>query len=64
MRQCAICHKGSVLRGKRKLLRGHHNPTAISRRYPNLQYAKVGESRKLVCASCLKSLPRTAEKSR
>jgi hypothetical protein len=56
MRQCSLCHKGSVIRGKRKLLRGHYNPTSTSRKYPNLQYAKVDGRRTLICTSCLKGL--------
>jgi hypothetical protein len=44
------------MRGKRNLLRGHYNPTATARKYPNLQYAKVKGVRKLVCTSCLKNL--------
>ncbi|OGY97903.1 MAG: hypothetical protein A2681_00930 [Candidatus Liptonbacteria bacterium RIFCSPHIGHO2_01_FULL_56_18b] len=58
MRQCTICGKGSIIRGKRKLLRGHYNPTSSSRKYPNLQYAKVDGVRKLICTSCLKNLHR------
>jgi len=70
MRQCAICGKGSIIRGKRKLLRGHYNPTSRSRKYPNLQWvrlpspaaqarggqAKVQGVRKRICTNCLKSL--------
>lgn len=56
MRQCSICKKGSVLRGKRRLLRGHYNPTPPQRKYPNLQWAKIGGRRIKVCAKCLKAL--------
>ncbi|RJQ29935.1 50S ribosomal protein L28 [Candidatus Parcubacteria bacterium] len=58
MRQCAVCGKGSVIRGKRRLLRGHYNPTGTSRKYPNLQWAKVGGTRKRVCVRCMKKLGR------
>lgn len=56
MRQCELCHKGSVIRGKRKLLRGHYNPVNQSRKYPNLQRAKVNGVRTLICTNCLKTL--------
>ena len=55
MRQCAICGKGSIIRGKRKLLRGHYNPTSTSRKYPNLQLTKVEGIRTLACTSCIKT---------
>jgi ribosomal protein L28 len=41
MRQCAQCGKGSVIRGKRRLLRGHYNPVSRARKYPNLQWARL-----------------------
>ncbi len=60
MRQCAICGKGSVIRGKRSFLRSHYNPTSTSRKYPNLQYAKVAGARKLICVQCLRSISKIA----
>jgi hypothetical protein len=62
MRQCASCGKGSIIRGKRKLLRGHYNPTSTSRKYPNLQYAKVDGARKLICTSCMKKTVKPVRK--
>ena len=56
MRQCEICGKGSQMQGKRKLLRGHYNPVNYSRKYPNLQWAKVEGARKRVCTACIKKL--------
>lgn len=44
--------------GERKLLRGHYNPVNWSRKYPNLQYAKVDGKRALICTKCLKTLHR------
>jgi hypothetical protein len=41
--------------GARRLLRGHYNPVNWSRKYPNLQYAKVNGVRKLICTNCLKT---------
>ncbi len=61
MRQCKLCGKGSVIRGKRKLLRGHYNPTSTSRKYPNLQYAKVDGARALICMQCLRTRAKTAK---
>ncbi len=58
MRQCANCGKGSQMGGRRRLLRGHYNPVSKSRKYPNLQLAKVGGVRKLICVQCIKTLNR------
>ncbi|MBI2065195.1 MAG: hypothetical protein HYT62_04040 [Candidatus Yanofskybacteria bacterium] len=50
----------------RKLLRGHYNPTSKSKRYPNLQWAKVpdktasaGWRRIKICTDCIKTLHKT-----
>ncbi len=40
-KSCALCEKSSHLEGKRKLLRGHYNPTHKKRKYPNLQLMRV-----------------------
>jgi hypothetical protein len=48
--------------GKRILLRGHYNPTSTSRKYPNLQYAKVGGKRLLICTHCLRNIAKVARK--
>lgn len=56
MRQCAQCGKGSVIRGKRRLLRGHYNPVSRARKYPNLQWAVVKGKRVKICVGCLKTL--------
>ena len=40
-KQCPLCGKKSQLEWKRKLLRGHYNPTHKVRKYPNLQWARV-----------------------
>ena len=55
MRQCAMCGKGSQMQGARRLLRGHYNPVNWTRKYPNLQYAKVEGVRKLICTACIKT---------
>jgi len=41
--------------GTRKLLRGHYNPTTRSRKYPNLQFSKIGGVRKLICVQCIRT---------
>jgi hypothetical protein len=46
--------------GARKLLRGHYNPVNWSRKYPNLQFAKVNGRRELVCTNCLKTIAKKA----
>jgi len=62
MRQCSVCGKGSVIRGSRKLLRGHYNPTGTSRKYPNLQYTKISGVRRLACVQCIKTANKPAKK--
>ena len=49
--------------GKRKLLRGHYNPTTKKRRRPNLQWFRLPEDTKghkagervLSCTKCMKA---------
>ncbi|OGY59049.1 MAG: hypothetical protein A3H06_00290 [Candidatus Colwellbacteria bacterium RIFCSPLOWO2_12_FULL_44_13] len=57
MKECALCGKGSILRGARKKLRGHYNPTPLKRKYPNLQWftPEAGKRRILACVSCIKT---------
>ena len=42
--------------GARRLLRGHYNPVNWTRKYPNLQYARVKGVRMLICTNCIKTL--------
>jgi len=64
---CTICGKGSIMAGKRKLLRGHYNLTKTERKYPNLQWVRlpasvtVGANGKRVkgCVQCQRTLRRT-----
>jgi hypothetical protein len=42
--------------GERRLLRGHYNPVNWTRKYPNLQYARVEGKRVLICTACMKTL--------
>ncbi|HOB89724.1 MAG TPA: hypothetical protein PKG74_00110 [Candidatus Colwellbacteria bacterium] len=56
MRQCAICGKGSILRSSRNKLRGKYNPTPLKRKYPNLQYTRDANGKRvLACAKCIKA---------
>lgn len=55
MKHCPLCLKGSMMRGKRHLLRGHYNPTPHQRKYPNLQWAVVNGTRMKICANCIRT---------
>ena len=52
----------SIIVGKRKLLRGHYNPTSTSRKYPNLQWAKVDGVRMRICTQCMKKVHKPEHK--
>lgn len=55
-RQCTICGKSSQLENKRKLLRGHYNPTGKKRKYPNLQWLLIKNgSRVKACTQCMRT---------
>ena len=54
--RCPQCGKKPIMLTTRKLLRGHYNPTSKSRRYPNLQWAKVAGKRVQICTDCIKTL--------
>jgi ribosomal protein L28 len=57
MRKCAVCGKGSIIGGTRKLLRGHYNLTKTSRKYPNLQWVRLASGRRVkACTGCIKTL--------
>ena len=49
--------------GKRRLLRGHYNPTNWTRKFPNLQKSKLPNGDKaLVCAQCLRTMVKPPRK--
>ncbi|HVN26147.1 MAG TPA: hypothetical protein VMT99_00640 [Candidatus Paceibacterota bacterium] len=50
------------MQGERRLLRGHYNPVNWSRKYPNLQYARIDGKRVLVCTQCLRTINKPARK--
>jgi ribosomal protein L28 len=60
MRQCMLCLKGSIIRGKRRLLRGHYNPVSKSRKYPNLQKTSIAGIKFVACTKCIRTLAKTA----
>lgn len=56
-RTCAICGKGSIMSTTRVKLRGKFNPTARVRKYPNLQWVRLANGKRVrACAKCIKSL--------
>ncbi|HZZ99138.1 MAG TPA: 50S ribosomal protein L28 [Candidatus Paceibacterota bacterium] len=63
MTRCPICGKKPVMKTKRKLLRGHYNPTSKSRSYPNLQWARVDGKRIKICTDCIKTLNKQRTKA-
>lgn len=56
---CAICSKKSDVGGYYVKLRGKYNPTKKKRRYPNLQWTRLlNGKRVLACTKCIKALAR------
>ena len=55
--RCPQCGKKPIMATRRVLLRGHYNPTNWSRKYPNLQKAKLPSGKSgLVCTQCIKTM--------
>lgn len=56
MKICFRCEKGYLMGGTRKLLRGNYNPTNMTKKHPNLQWANlVGhKTRVRLCVKCLR----------
>jgi hypothetical protein len=61
MRACEKCGKSSKGGGTRKLLRGHYNPTAYTKKRANLQWTRLlnPPKRSFVCTQCLRTLSKT-----
>ncbi len=61
MRACDRCGKSHMMGGTRKLLRGHYNPTAYTKKRANLQWARdpVTGKRMRVCTKCQKTMVKT-----
>jgi len=44
----------------RKKLRGKYNPTAKKRKYPNLQWVRLANDKRVkACAKCIKAMGKT-----
>ncbi|MBU3923090.1 hypothetical protein KJ684_02545 [Patescibacteria group bacterium] len=42
---------------KRKKLRSNYNPTIKKRKYPNLQWVKLGDGKRVkACTKCIKAI--------
>jgi ribosomal protein L28 len=55
-RTCAICDKKSIKTIKLVKLRGKYNPTAIKRKYPNLQWLTLASGERIkACTKCIKT---------
>ena len=54
--RCPRCGKKPMKAIKRKLLRGHYNPTKTYRQKPNLQWALIDGKRMKICTDCIKTL--------
>jgi len=54
---CTICEKKSGMSWSLVKLRGKYNPTQKIRKYPNLQWARLGSGeRVLACTKCIKAM--------
>jgi len=54
---CEICGKKSVVVTVRKKLRGKYNPTTKRRKYPNLQWVRLPNGKRVrACAKCIKAI--------
>jgi ribosomal protein L28 len=52
---CSICGKKSAMGVTLVKLRGKYNPTKKSRKYPNLQWLRLPDGKRvLACAKCIK----------
>jgi len=56
-RICEICGKKSIMTVVRKKLRGKYNPTTKKRKYPNLQWVRLPNGKRVkACAKCIKAI--------
>ncbi|MBI4359311.1 MAG: 50S ribosomal protein L28 [Candidatus Nealsonbacteria bacterium] len=56
-RTCPVCGKTSTLVWHRKKLRGKYNPTIKRRKYPNLQWVRLPDGKRVrACAKCIKAI--------
>ena len=61
-KECSICGKKSAMERKLNKLRGKYNPSPKKRKYPNLQWVKLPNGKRVkACAKCIKA---TTKKSK
>lgn len=54
---CTICGKKSGMAWTLVKLRGKYNPTKKSRKYPNLQWVKLANGKRVLsCTKCMKAM--------
>jgi len=59
-RVCPLCGKKSMVVVIRKKLRGKYNPTGKKRKYPNLQWVRLPNGKRIkACTKCIKALSKT-----
>ena len=56
-RVCSVCGKKSIVTVTRKKLRSKYNPTTKKRKYPNLQWVKLANGKRVkACTKCIKTM--------
>lgn len=65
-RKCAICEKKSMMVWRRVQLRAtKFNPTIKRRQYPNLQWVRLSNNKRvLACAKCIKAMAKNKKSSK
>lgn len=59
-RRCSVCGKKSMIAVTRKKLRGKYNPTGKKRKYPNLQWVRLANGKRIkACTKCIKAMNKT-----
>ena len=59
-RVCQICGKKSILARQYKKLISKYNPTPKKRKYPNLQWVRLPNGKRVrACTRCIKTLSKT-----
>ncbi|MFH0805568.1 MAG: 50S ribosomal protein L28 [Patescibacteria group bacterium] len=59
-RRCTVCGKKSMVAVMLKKLRGQYNPTGKKRKYPNLQWVRLENGKRVkACAKCIKAMSKT-----
>jgi len=59
-RRCALCGKKSMISVIRRKLRGKYNPTGKRKKYPNLQWVRLENGKRVkACTKCIKAMNKT-----